>query len=199
MKTKKLKPAHVASRVVLTLTISLCSYFSMNISKAEDPWTTLDKKFAHSSLCEAFLDGKSYPVKRETRSALGIDKWNYEIKTFCSQNRDGYPVARVEFWKDKKIFSRNQWTLEQWNQFQGNLLKNKANGAAQLGQAFKLDKVATVGKFLRADYSVYSNNTQLAETGYWIIGDGPIIQQIIERTSIRHSFIEEESKDTLLK
>lgn len=169
---------------------------SSSFADSPDLWSEVDAKLHHESLCDAFVDGAKYVFHRRSCSAFGCDEWNYEVRTSCESTNDGTSHAKIEHFNKGQVFSREEFSEFEWNRINGNFLRGTAAKAQMLGQTFSLDRVTESAEgFLRADYTVRTGS-QLREEGYWILGDGPAIPQIIERHSTRYGIFKEEDTQT---
>lgn len=176
----------------------LINYFSWSSSKllADDLWILVDEKVSKQNLCDSFVDGAFYLFERESCSRIGCDQWNYEVHTFCDNIKN---LATIEHWKKGKIYRREYIDSQKWFAMKGNLLRFKQAYVNSFGNEFQLERVQTQQDgHLRIDYVIRRHNKTTA-LGYWLIGDGPAIPQILLQYNKTFNPIVEENTDLLVR
>lgn len=188
--------AHIRTFYAL-LTVSILA--SHAFAEAQDYWEMTDAKTHQESLCTAYVDGAKYQIHRKTCSAFGCSEWNFTVTTFCGKAADGTLTAKIEQSKNNgQIFSRETLTESNWKSIRGNLVRAKAKYAESFGLAFSLDHAEILsGNRLRVDYSVRSQS-KVVEEGFWILGDGPTIPQLLERHTTQYGAFKEVNSDILV-
>lgn len=166
----------------------------------ESLWERLDRKFYKGHLCEAIVDGDSATVRRKSCSFAGCDEWSYRIVTSCRLKADGTAQATIDLFKtDGSHFSTVTLTEAQWLASDRNFLRMHAKAVESYGMNFHLTGIDEQGAYLKASYEVTNAKLGKQESGYWLVGDGPFITQVVEKQQVRAAAFKEVTTDRVLQ
>ncbi len=195
----------MSTKILFSAVVSSLLFFVSFSASAQartqaDMWQRLDQQFAKPSLCDSIENNKSYKFQRSSCSSFGCDEWTYEAATTCGTNTQGVQEAQIDMIKQGKVFSRQKFTETEWRNVNGNFMRSFAASVGSYGMQFELSEVTEVdGGALRASYTVKNPKSgSVTETGYWMIGNGPFLQQVFERQQQRMGLMRETNTDRLL-
>jgi hypothetical protein len=181
---------------------SLLLFLSLSLTaraQTRDPWVESDTRFQSEGLCISFPNGTERTIAHSAWSRFGREEWNYDVRVSCAADASGQEVATIQNLSKGRVFSTSTIKESEWDSYQGNLLRQKAIATESFGMRFTLVSVQDLtGDRQRFDYRVHSSSGKLVEEGYWVLGQGPVLEMIIERYTKKYSVIVEETRDVLV-
>ena len=177
---------------ILILILSLLSLLPIgSFAGSVDSWQLVDETFAKNSLCEAIVDGDKQTIDRKTCSIFGCEQWSYRVLTECGLNEEGIPEAVLSFEKKGEIFFTQKISEVDWLRVNKNFLRMLAKADESFGMVFELLSVTSESdNVLKALFQVKKGAT-VVKRGYWLIGSGPYIKQVIEKHQEVNSIVSE--------
>jgi hypothetical protein len=95
-------------------------------------------------------------------------------------------------------FSSTTVTEAQWLASGRNFMRMQAKAVESYGMSFHLTEVTEQGAYLKASYEVTNARLGKQESGYWLIGEGPFITQVVEKQQVRSAGFKEVTTDRVL-